>query len=157
MNFILQRYSDNGQSTQGLLFSIIAQDMIFDAHTLEDEHRAYKVAGETCIPAGLYEIKMRREDSPLTKKYQDRFKWFTYHLQLQDVPDFNYVYIHIGNTEENTDGCILLGSTANVNTKVKGFIGGSTGAFQAFYEDVSEWLGQGDKVYIEVRDLKHIL
>ena len=154
MQLILSRYSDNGDSTLGLLFQAIAQDFVLEAYTIEDEARVIKVPGETCIPAGLYEVKKRKEDTPLTKKYQDKYKWFDYHLELQGVEGFKSIYIHVGNTEKHTDGCILVGETANLNTQTKGFIGGSALAYERIYADVSSALLNKDKVFIEIRDVK---
>ena len=157
MKLILQRYSDNGNSTLGLLFQVISQDLVLEAYTLEDESREEKVKGETCIPSGLYEIKKRVNVSPLTLKYRKKYHWFDYHLQLQDVYGFEYVYIHVGNTEKHTDGCILLGSTANLNTQEKGFIAASSTAFRRMYEEIGSELTNGNKVFIEVKDVMDIL
>jgi len=77
--------------------------------TLEDKVRDVKVAGVTAIPAGKYELKLRNEGS-MTKRYAKKFPdMHRGMIWLQDVPDFTWVYIHIGNYPEDTDGCILVG------------------------------------------------
>ena len=65
MKIRLLRYSDNGNSTLGLLFV----DNTFFAHTLEDEFRDIKVMGETRIPHGRYGIIKREVMSKMTKRY----------------------------------------------------------------------------------------
>jgi hypothetical protein len=71
--------------------------------SLEDVVResGVKVPGRTAIPAGLYEIKL--EDSPKFGKDTPT---------LQNVPDFDCIRIHGGNTEQDTEGCILVGFQA---------------------------------------------
>jgi hypothetical protein len=79
MELITQRYSDGGDSTLGLLFI----DGQFNGYTLEDEHRDVKVADETRIPAGRYEIKFREAAaSKMNQRYQSKYPWFTWHLWL---------------------------------------------------------------------------
>jgi hypothetical protein len=74
--------------------------MIIDDHvcfsTLEPEWKN-NAANISCIPEGQYLCK--RIDSP---KHGDTF-------QVMNVPERNYIEIHSGNTEVDTEGCILLG------------------------------------------------
>lgn len=79
---------------------------------LEDEYREHKVAGETRIPAGIYDIRLRKTGG-FHNRYSKRFP--TFHrgmLQVMNVPDYEYVLIHCGNTDEDTSGCLLLGNGA---------------------------------------------
>ena len=69
MEILLLRYSDDGDSTMGLLFI----DGKFECHTLEDEHRDVKKPGETRIPEGKYKVNFRNERTPLTKKYAAKY------------------------------------------------------------------------------------
>lgn len=156
LNLLLQRYSDNGNSTQGLLFELENNDLKFLNYTLEDENREVKIKGETCIPDGLYEIKFRKVLSPKTESYRNKFDWFTWHLEVQDVEGFEHIYIHIGNTEKDTDGCILVQDTANNNQIKKGFNGESTPAFKRFYNKLKRVLEEGERVYIQVRDIENL-
>jgi hypothetical protein len=144
----LLRYSDNRESTLGLFFI----DKKFESYTLEDEFRAVKVAGETRIPADIYEVQFREVLSPKTKEYRKKFKWFTWHLQIMDVPNFEWVYIHIGNKDDHTDACVLLADSANNNTIADGFIGSSTPAFERAYKKISAALIKGERVFIHIKD-----
>ena len=158
MKYQIQRYSDNGDSTLGLMHQVIGNNLEFQAYTLEDEFRVVKVKHETCIPARLYSVKLNRMDTPLTLKYRAKFDWFTYHLQIQDVENFSGVYIHIGNTDDNSSGCILLGDGANNNVEEDGFISNSTKAFKRFYLEACAELAQDDgRVWLEIRDIKEIM
>lgn len=149
MELLTQRYSDGGDSTLGLFF----MNGKFDGYTLEDEHRDTKVAGETRIPAGRYEIKFREEPaSKMNQRYQQKFPWFTWHLWLQDVPNFEWIYMHIGYNDDHTDGCILVGDTANNNVVNSGRLGASDAAYKRIYLAISAALMSGERVFITVKD-----
>ena len=79
-----------------------------ECFTLEDTFRHVKVMNETRIPEGRYEIKPRKVGS-MVKRYKEMYGKEHYMLHLQNVHNFTFVYIHPGNTEEDTSGCILLG------------------------------------------------
>lgn len=157
MNLILQRYSDNRESTQGILYRVIpygeTKKIQFMGHILEDEHRDEKVMKETRIPAGLYPVDFNKAETPLTLKYRAKFpSFFTFHLEIKNIPNFKGVYMHVGNTDDDTEGCPLMGDTANNNTIGPGSIGGSTQAFIRNYKLIAEALEKGEKVFIDVRD-----
>lgn len=153
MNFILQRYSDNGKSTQGLLFEKSDKKPIFFCHVLEDEHRDIKVAAETRIPAGFYELKIRKEDTVLTIKHRSSYgAWFKYHIEVTGIKNFTGVYVHAGNSEKHTEGCLLLNDTANNNMIEVGDMSRSTQAVKRFYDKVYQYLDEGGKAFIEIMD-----
>ena len=148
MKLTLKRYSDNNESTLGLLFI----DGKFECYTLEDIYRDVKVSGKTRIPSGIYQIKLRNEGG-MTKHYGNLYDFHKGMLWLQNVPNFSYVYIHIGNEAKNTEGCILVANTANNNQiEKKGFIGQSTPAYEKLYKKVSKSISNGDYTYIEIID-----
>lgn len=142
MELKVLRYNSSSDYTDGLLF--IGDE--FECYTLEDEHRTVKVFGETRIPDGSYEIGLRNEGG-FNNRYGNRFGK-TFHkgmLHVKDVPGFEYILIHIGNSDEDTAGCLLVGSTAD---KDNGFIGGSKTAYKQMYSKVVDALLQGEKVNI---------
>lgn len=106
----------------------------FECYVLEDESRVVKVRGETRIPAGRYRIVMHpksRFQAQYLKKFGEVHRFGM--LLLQKVPGFDGVLIHIGNTDDDSDGCLLVGQTFNgVST-----IGGSARAYQALYGKVA--------------------
>jgi len=152
MNLILQRFSDNTKSTLGLLFH--KESKKFLNYTLEDEFRAVKVKGETRIPAGYYELKIRKEDTPLTIKHRTAYgQWFKYHIEVTNVPNFTGIYLHAGNTDEHTDGCILIGNSQNNHMTTQGSpLVSSINGTQRVYELVYPHLEAGGKAFIEIRD-----
>jgi len=85
----------------------------FFCYTLEDKVRDVKIKGITAIPAGEYRVVIN---------ISNRFKVLM--PLILDVPNFDGVRIHNGNTDKDTDGCILVGKT-----KGKDFIGSSRTAF----------------------------
>lgn len=161
MNFILQRFSDNRDTTLGLLFKKITdasgERLQFTSYTLEDEYRDKKQAGDTRIPAGFYEIAIRKEETPMTLKYRTKYPWFVNHIEILKVPGFNSIYLHIGNRDSDTDGCLLLGDNADNNQIGEGSISNSTNAFKRFYSNTYEYLSNGHKAFIEIRDEKFLL
>ena len=143
----VQRIVDDGTSSVGAL----AVDGEFLCYTLEDTRRKEKVAGKTRIPKGTFEVKMRKDLTPLTKKYRKKYDWFSYHLELQDVPDFQFVYIHIGNYHTNTDGCLLVGEYPSAYGETMAVVN-STKVFEVLYKKVSEALLHGEQVKITITD-----
>ncbi len=161
MNIILQRYSDNRQSTLGILFKSLMigerQSTNLLCYTIEDEYRDDKVIGQTRIPAGKYEIDFNKADTPLTLKYRAKFPFFTYHLEVKNVTNFKGIYIHIGNSDVDSMGCILLVDSVDNNSVGVGSGGNSTIAFTRIYKLIAEALEGKDKVYIDIRDEKELL
>lgn len=161
LHFLQQRYSDNGKSTQGLLFNKAVPHLIF-CHVLEDEHREIKVAGETRVDAGLYELKIREEDSPLTIKHREAYNkgyaepWFVYHIEITGLPRHKFCYFHAGNKETHSEGCPLLNDTANNNSIEAGDMSRSIQAVKRFYDMVYPHLKKGGRAFVEIRDEKFL-
>ena len=154
------RFSSEADSTSGLLFDV-TNGRKFLAYTLEDEYRdSYnkKVMAETRIPAGTYKIILRtigRIHNNYTKRFADIHKGT---LHVIDVPNFKYILIHCGNTDEHTAGCLLVGDTqTNNQIKKDGFIGSSTNAYKRVYPPIAEALENGEEVSIEYRDFSTAL
>jgi hypothetical protein len=93
---IIELYREH--SAKGWMHGKLVIDGLFRMYTLEDEQREKKVYGETAIPSGTYKLEL--VDSA-------RFGKDT--ISLVDVPNFHYIRVHCGNTDEDTHGCILVG------------------------------------------------
>jgi hypothetical protein len=134
-------------ATNGMLFI----DGKFECYTLEDQYQAVKVMHETCIPEGTYDIKFRKVGG-FHERYSKRYQNAHYGmLELQDVPDFKYILIHSGNTDEHTSGCILTGNTQqDLDLGKDGMVGQSRKAYESMYRKVSSQLLQGKDVSITV-------
>ena len=153
MKLEVLRFSNGEDSTSGLLFDVTTE-RVFLAYTLEDEYRDNKIAGETRIPDGVYKIGFRKEGG-FHSKYKKRFPSFHKGmLQINDVPDFDFILIHCGNTDEHTAGCLLVGDS-QVNNMVQkdGFIGESTQAYKRIYPPIAEALESGEEVTINYKGL----
>lgn len=151
MELEVLRYSSGSDSTLGLLFNI-SQGRSFLCFTLEDEYRTRKQYGETRIPKGRYRVELRREGG-YHSRYQRRFpEMHRGMLWIRDVPNFQYILIHIGNRDEDTAGCLLLGSSAEQNITEEGSIGASTLAYRRVYPAIAEALEKGEEVWINYID-----
>ena len=79
-------------------------------------------------------------------------------LHIQDVPNFTYILIHTGNTDEHTSGCLIVGETQqDLEISKDGFIGSSTTAYKKMYAKVAAQLLQGKKVTIEYTTINKLL
>ena len=106
MEILVDRIECDGKAT----LSRVSVDGQFVCYGLEDEYREKKVDGETRIPAGTYRVKPRKEGG-----FHERYKvdFADMHrgmLHVQDVPNFKWILIHVGNFEKNTAGCLLVGT-----------------------------------------------
>ena len=150
MKLIVLRFSSQRDSTSGLLFLEDEFGLNFLCYTLEDERRALKVRGETRVPQGTYKIKLRTEGG-FNERYKKRFR--SLHkgmLHVINVPGFEYILIHTGNTDEHTAGCLLVGDSQENNVLLKnGFVGKSTSAYKRIYPKIANALENNEKVLIE--------
>jgi hypothetical protein len=109
------------------------------------------VAGETCIPIGRYEIKFR-DAGGMNEKYKKKYVGHIGMLHLQNVPGFKWIYIHPGNTDDHTEGCIL----PNFGTRLNGdHVGNdSIAAYQKIYDLIKFAIVENnDQVFIHVGGL----
>jgi len=153
MKLDVLRFSSEQDSTSGLLFDVTGKRK-FLCYTLEDEYRTKKVMQETRIPAGTYEIKYRKEGGHhkrYTKRYPDIHRGM---LHVTNVPNFKWILIHVGNTDEHTAGCLLVGDSQENNILMKdGFIGKSVQAYKRIYPLIVKALEDKEEVTIEYIDL----
>ena len=163
MNLEVIRFSSGTDSTNGILFETIQQgneiDGIFKqkkflAYTLEDEQRNEKVYGETRIPNGTYKLGLRKVGG-YHAKYSKRFSHIHIGmLHVLDVPGFEYILIHCGNTDEHTAGCLLVGdSQENNQITTDGFIGKSTQAYKRIYPRIADAIEWGEEVTITYKTI----
>ena len=154
MKLTVVRTQFGTDATNGLLFI----NGIFECYTLEDQYQAVKVMHETCIPEGTYDIKFRKTGG-FHAKYTERYKNAHYGmLHIQDVPNFTYILIHTGNTDEHTSGCLIVGETQqDLEISKDGFIGSSTVAYKKMYAKVAGQLLQGKNVTIEYTTINKLL
>ena len=154
MKLKVLRFSSEKDSTHGLLFEESNMGNRFLCYTLEDEARVLKVRGETRVPAGIYNVELRKEGGfheRYTKKYPGVHRGM---LHVVDVPNFEYILIHCGNTDEHTAGCLLVGdSQENNQITTNGFIGKSTQAYKRIYPDIANAIDCGEDVTITYKTI----
>jgi hypothetical protein len=139
------RYLDDGETTLGLIF---LRNKFF-AYTLEDAHNEVKIAKKTRIPAGIYSLDFNKNETELTKKYRSTYgSWFDFHLEIKQIPNYQNVYIHVGNTHDHTDGCILIADGVSAGTSKS--LQYSRNAFERFYKTTSALLKSNEPVNIQI-------
>lgn len=124
---------DRYLSTNDATLSRIYIDGVTECFGLEDEHRVPKVPGETRIPAGSYKVTLRTEGGfhdRYKAKFPDMHKGM---LWVREVPGFEYILIHIGNTDEDTAGCLLVGQGRD---ELHMTVSNSKAAYEKFYPKV---------------------
>lgn len=139
MNAKLQRLWLSPDFTLGALF-VNGKATHF---TLEDAVRQvagrpvfdWKVQNRTAIPVGRYRVVI---------DMSTRFKKLLPHVL--DVPGFSGIRIHAGNTAEDTEGCILLGNTCDLD----GFVGRSRPALVEFFGSLEAAVMLGEECWLEV-------
>ena len=96
INLLLLRDTYTEKSTIGELF--LNKESFCDTLELpwRDNQRSV-----SCIPEGIYKVRLRLPRESATRNY--------IHLLIKDVPNRDYILLHIGNTAKDTRGCILVG------------------------------------------------
>lgn len=109
---------------------------IFQCYIIEDKIRVEKIKGITAIPRGTYEVIITMSN---------RFKKLL--PLLLNVPNYEGVRIHAGNTSEDTEGCLLPGLNL-AYIKNKRAVTDSRNAFEMLYKKIKSALDKGEKVTI---------
>ena len=146
MRIEVLRYNDTGNETLGLLMI----NGKFRGHTLEDEERTVKLWGETRIPEGTYKIGLRTEGGHhvrYSKKFPKIHKGM---LHVLDVPYFKYILIHIGNTDDDTAGCLLISRSLGANNDS---IVRSTDKYLEIYPEIARAIVNNEPVTITYKKI----
>jgi hypothetical protein len=127
MDLRLIREVSSSDATHGVLFI----DGRYECFTLEDVVRPEKIAGETAIPSGRYQITITQ--SPRFRRPLPL---------LHDVPEFRGIRIHPGNTALHTAGCLLVGQGRTPNRVTR-----SRKAMEALQPKLAKALADGDSLW----------
>jgi hypothetical protein len=95
--------------------------------------RDVKIKAITAIPYGKYEVIIN---------FSNRFQ--KYMPLLLNVPNYEGVRIHPGNTKNDTEGCILVGNSKSLN-----FIGGSRVTFASLFTRMKK-IEKKEKIFINI-------
>lgn len=129
MNLLLLREPSTEKSTSGTLHV----DGVHECFALEDIVRDEKIAGQTAIPAGTYNVVL---------SMSNRFHRIM--PEVLHVPGFTGIRIHSGNTETETEGCILVGKNRGPDHVLESRL-----AFAALFEKLA---AAKEPITIEIRN-----
>lgn len=115
---------------------------VHECYTLEDVVREvegepvekWKIKGKTAIPRGRYEVLMT---------YSPKFGRVM--PQITGVPGFDGIRIHPGNTDADTEGCLLVGTSRGEDA-----IYNSRLAFVALDTKLAAFIAKGEQVFITI-------
>lgn len=146
-------------SQWGATYGKLSVDDTFHCDMLEDQIRElpqqasespdqwvarWKISGATAIPAGRYQI---------TLDYSARFKRLMPHIV--NVPGFDGIRLHSGQTAAQTEGCLLTGSArqdfGSKGAHIPGLVSCRI-AFDALFEKLKAAFGNEEEIIIEVRN-----
>lgn len=133
MEFTLERRKLESTYTMGQLFT----DGWFECFTLEDTVRdREKIQDKTAIPYGRYKVIINMSA---------RFKRLM--PLLLNVPGFEGIRIHPGNTAADTSGCILVGKIRGIE-----MILDSRSAFEPLYLKINAALESEEEVWVNIKE-----
>jgi hypothetical protein len=134
----LVRSTFGENTTTGDLYA----DGVWECFTLEDRVRpaGVKVPGETAIPEGSYNLVIT--PSPRFKRRLPL---------LVNVPGFDGIRIHPGNSHRDTEGCLLVGEGVNQFSS-EPMLTKSVSAFNSLFEKLEEALAAGESITVSVRN-----
>lgn len=127
MKVLVKIFKEDSDSTISKVF--LDQSLHHSFYSVEDEERAVKVKGETRVDAGTYPLALRHSPkfsseylvnpdgsfeivrAKIASEYQ-KTNWKPHELiWIKDTPRHEYCLIHWGNTDDDTDGCLVVGLT----------------------------------------------
>ena len=130
-------------------------DGVWFCNTIEDRDRGLrqylplsvnqkrKIKNETAIPTGRYRVTLGVKSPKMSQRPAYNF-CNGYVPRLVNVPAFDGILIHIGNTEKDSAGCIIVGEN-----KVKGKVINSTETFKKLYDVLKS---AEDNIYITIEE-----
>ena len=110
------------------------------------EIKAKKVYGKTAIPAGEYEITLHIISPKYSKK-----PWFVKFCgakmpRILNIPGYDGVLIHEGNSDKDTCGCVLVGKNTVVGKVLE-----SKNTFAKLYPILKATSDKGERITINIK------
>jgi hypothetical protein len=152
MEIVVKRIALKDDYTVGKMYV----DGAYLCDTLEDKVRDYnkdgdlkdaneqKVYSKTAIPYGRYEIAI----DVVSPKYAQRasYIWCGGYLpRLLNVPHFDGILIHAGNSAEDSAGCLLVGEN-----KIKGRLVNSMATLKNLYAILKSADAKDEQIWITI-------
>ena len=134
MKLTVIRDTTNSECTLGKLYI----DNQYFCETLEDPDRGLekggkKIKGQTAIPVGTYKVQINM--SPRFNKLMP---------QIMNVPQFEGIRIHPGNTAKDTEGCLLVGYVRSGNKILT-----SRDAYETLFNKLSKATRNKEEITVE--------
>lgn len=134
MKFVLRRRWKEQSSLCGKFEVYNSQDdLIFSCYSLENKEIGATKNADLSIPYGFYNLEWF--ESP---RFNNTLKEITGDMDVKcicvwndEVPALRRILIHWGNTDKDTEGCILLGKTFTPGSNQ---IGASRQVFKELYQ-----------------------
>ena len=107
-----------------------------------------KIPGKTAIPYGRYEITMKVKSPKYSNftKYSWAKKYDGYLPRLLNVPHFDGVLIHVGNSALDSEACVLVGEN-----KVVGKVINSVNTFRKLMDEyLVPAKKRNEQIYIDI-------
>lgn len=133
-----EKYTIGNLYVNGVFFSNVLEDTVrgLRQDMTPEEIQKIKIHGQTAIPSGRYEIRVT-----LSARFRRQLPI------LLNVPGYAGVRIHPGNTDANTEGCLLPGKNDRI-----GQVSNSRATMAALQKQIEDAIYQNSKVYIEIVD-----
>lgn len=155
MNIIVKRVAKKASYTIGKMYI----NGVYFCDTCEDtdrwltqymslaEIKRKKIYSRTAIPTGTYNVTMNVVSPRFSKRdfYKKNCDGGRV-PRLLNVPGFDGVLIHVGNSAADSNGCLLVGKNSQV-----GKVLNSTNTFLALYKKLKEASLKGEKITITIQ------
>lgn len=130
----------------GEYFCDVLEDKVRDYNQDGDllDEGEQKVYGDTAIPFGRYKVAM----NVISPKFSRRasYMWCGGYLpRLLDVPHFEGILIHAGNTVNDCAGCLLVGEN-----KVRGRLVNSMATLRRLYAILKLASAKGEDIWLKI-------
>lgn len=103
-----------------------------------------KVYGKTAIPYGKYEITLKVKSPKYSKR--QAYNWCDAYLpRLLNVPHFDGILIHAGNSADDSAGCIIVGQN-----KIKGKVVNSMDTLKRLYHILKDASDKRERIWITI-------
>lgn len=133
--YLKEKYTIGHLSINGSYFCDILEDTVRDINRNGTfDCGEFKISGHTAIPYGEYEVKLT---------YSPKFKREL--PIIMDVPNFEGIRIHRGNTIKDTSGCLLTGEN-----KEKGKVINSTKYEIELINKIKKAIAKKEKITIKI-------
>lgn len=154
MELVLKRIAKRPKYTIGKLYidgkyfcdTLEDCDRGLTSEMSEEKIRNIKVYARTAIPTGKYKLTLNVQSPKFSKKAAYRF-CDGFLPRLNNVKGYEGILIHIGNTADDSAGCILVGEN-----NVVGKVLNSTATFRKLYDILNDADRRDEKITIEVKN-----